>query len=280
MPFEFTQVDAFAEQAFSGNPAAVFQLSSWPDDGFLQNVALEMNLSETAFVVREEGGIRLRWFTPTSEVDLCGHATLATAHALLEGGDATAMLAFETRSGRLEVRRDDDGMLSMDFPAEPARQRPLPENIEQMVGAPVSWFGENRMDALVEVEEPGWVRSLDPDLSAIGRMPWRGLIVTAPSDREGIDFISRFFGPAVGVPEDPVTGSAHCALGPYWSARLGRKALTGYQASARGGLVHVEDRGDRVTLSGRAVTVIRGVLEVPLPWQSAGYQPGTSWNPK
>jgi PhzF family phenazine biosynthesis protein len=264
MALSFLQVDAFANGPFTGNPAAVFVLEEYPGDGFLSQVAQEMNLSETAFLVQTSpGAYRLRWFTPTTEVDLCGHATLAAAHALFEtGAVAGSTVQFETRSGQLVVSRYSDGSLTMDFPSEEPTERPRPADLETMLGAPVAWYGENRMDALVQLEESGWVRSLDPDLNAISRLPVRGLIVTAAGDESGVDFISRFFGPQSGVPEDPVTGSAHCALGPFWHKRLGRPDLVGYQASARGGTVRVSHRGDRVLLTGAAVTVVRGDLVV------------------
>jgi PhzF family phenazine biosynthesis protein len=264
MPLAFTQVDAFAEGPFSGNPAAVFMLPGFPEDDFLLNVAREMNLSETAFLVRKGAHeFDLRWFTPGGEVDLCGHATLGSAHALFEdaavsGGEVT----FNTRSGALTVTRNGDGSMTMDFPAEPAVGRPRPANLETILGAPVSWYGENRMDALVQVAEPGWVRALDPDLNEIARMPVRGLIVTATGDTPEYDFISRFFAPQLGVPEDPVTGSAHCALAPFWHQRLGKANLVGFQTSVRGGRVKMLHKDDRVLLSGDAVTVVRGDLLV------------------
>ena len=264
MPLSFTQVDAFADGPFTGNPAAVFHLPEFPSDGFLADVAREMNLSETAFLVRKSGdSFALRWFTPSTEVDLCGHATLAAAHALFEiGAVGGRLIRFHTRSGELAVRQSGGGNLTMNFPAEVPTERPRPADLETMIGAPVSWYGENRMDAFVQVDEPGWVRSLDPDLSLIGRLPLRGVIVTATGDEEGIDFISRFFAPQSGVPEDPVTGSAHCALAPFWHQRLGRAELVGYQASARGGKVQVRHDGDRVHLTGAAITTVRGELLV------------------
>jgi PhzF family phenazine biosynthesis protein len=264
MGLQFTQVDAFADRPFAGNPAAVFVLNGFLEDDFLVGVAGEMNLPETAFLVRRSDELfDLRWFTPQTEVDLCGHATLGAAHALFEAGLVeSSTVRFQTRSGELVVQRNADGSLTMDFPAEPAVEKPRPEGIETMLGAPVQWYGENRMDALVQLDEPGWVRSLDPDLNAVARLPVRGLIVTAVSDVEGIDFISRFFAPQSGIPEDPVTGSAHCALAPFWHLRLGRAELTGFQASTRGGRVGVHHQGVRVALTGTAVTVARGELLV------------------
>lgn len=265
MPLAFTQVDAFADGPFSGNPAAVFVLPSFLGDDFLQAIAREMNLSETAFLTRQaEAEYRLRWFTPNTEVDLCGHATLASAHALCESGQISGReAAFETRSGTLRVHRNADESLTMDFPVEEPVERPLPPDLETLLGAPIAWYGENRMDAFVHLSDAGWVRSLDPDLNALARLPVRGLIVTAAEDQPGHhDFISRFFAPQSGVPEDPVTGSAHCALAPYWHRQLGERPLVGYQASARGGRVRVHQQGDRVLLTGTAVTVIRGELLV------------------
>ncbi|MBO6574685.1 MAG: PhzF family phenazine biosynthesis protein [Rhodothermales bacterium] len=264
MPLPFTQVDAFAHGPFSGNPAAVYVLESYPSDDFLAKVACEMNLSETAFVVRTgPSSFDLRWFTPNTEVDLCGHATLGAAHALFEDGEIEGdEVSFHTRSGALAVTRNQDRSLTMNFPTEEPRGRPRPADLETMLGAPVAWYGENRMDAFVQLDQPGWVRSLDPDMSSIARLPVRGLIVTATGDAPEYDFISRFFAPQSGVPEDPVTGSAHCALAPFWHDRLGSPKLTGFQASARGGRVQVEHDGDRVLLTGRAVTVLRGELLV------------------
>jgi predicted PhzF superfamily epimerase YddE/YHI9 len=264
MALAFTQVDAFADSPFTGNPAAVFVLNEFPGDDFLLNVAREMNLSETAFLVRTGANeFDLRWFTPGGEVDLCGHATLGSAHVLFDSSAVSGKgVKFNTRSGVLTVGRNQDGSMTMDFPAEPAVGRPRPANLETILGAPVSWYGENRMDALVQLAEPGWVRALDPDLSEIARMPVRGLIVTATGDSPEYDFISRFFAPQLGVPEDPVTGSAHCALAPFWHQRLGRANLVAFQASARGGRVRMLHKDDRVLLSGKALTVLRGELLV------------------
>ena len=264
MALAFTQVDAFADGPFTGNPAAVFVLDGFPGDDFLLNVAQEMNLSETAFLVRKGADdYDLRWFTPGGEVDLCGHATLGSAHVLFEASAVSgAEITFNTKSGVLTVSRHEDGSMTMDFPAEPAVGRPRPANLETILGAPVSWYGENRMDALVQVAEPGWVRALDPDLSEIARWPVRGLIVTATGDSPEHDFISRFFAPRCGIPEDPVTGSAHCALAPFWHQRLGKANLVAFQASARGGRVRMLHKDNRVLLSGDAVTVVRGELLV------------------
>ena len=257
----FTQVDAFTDRPFGGNPAAVCVLPAARDDGWMQLVAREMNLAETAFLVPGEDGYDLRWFTPAVEVDLCGHATLAGAHVLWEEGhlppEATAR--FHTRSGLLTaVRRD--GLVWLDFPGTPAVEVPAPPALEAALGAPFRFVGQTRFDYLVEVESEDAVRRLAPDLARIGRLTARGVIVTAGAAAPDRDFVSRYFAPAVGVPEDPVTGSAHCALGPYWGARLGRSELRGYQASERGGTVLVRLAGDRVQLGGRAVTMLRGEL--------------------
>ena len=260
------QVDAFTREPFGGNPAAVCVLPRPADPAWMQRVAGEMNLAETAFLVgRGSGAYDLRWFTPTVEVDLCGHATLAAAHVLWEDGhlprDAAAR--FHTRSGRLSaVRRG--GWIEMDFPAEPAEPVPAPAGLADALGVEPIHVGRNRFDHLVELDSERTVRRLAPDLRGLGALPVRGVIVTARGEAGEIDFVSRFFAPRAGVDEDPVTGSAHCCLGPYWFGRLGRNPLTGWQASARGGLVRVRVAGDRVRLSGQAVTVLRGEL---LAWQ-------------
>jgi PhzF family phenazine biosynthesis protein len=285
-------VDAFAEGPFRGNPAAVCLLASDADPAWMQSVAAEMNLSETAFV-RIGGGagadrgrsvesvesaenrgatIGLRWFTPKTEVALCGHATLASAHVLWESGRLGAGDAarFTTRSGVLTARRRDDGWIEMDFPArDPVAAQP-PEGLIEALGVqPASVHRSGEGDYLVELVDADAVRAVEPDLAALGRIEARGVIVTARAgagagddDGEDLDFVSRFFAPAVGVPEDPVTGSAHCALAPFWSRRLRKDHLRAYQASARGGIVEVTVRGDRVGLAGRAVTVWEGRLRV------------------
>jgi PhzF family phenazine biosynthesis protein len=257
----FTQIDAFTDRPFSGNPAAVCVLASARDAGWMQQVALEMNLAETAFLVRQPDGFDLRWFTPAAEVDLCGHATLASAHALWEEGllRPTETARFHTRSGLLTASRRD-GLIWLDFPATPVTLEAAPQQLEQALGSGIAHTGRTRFDYFVELKSEKAVRSLTPDLNLLARLPVRGVIVTARSEDGQHDFISRFFAPQQGIPEDPVTGSAHCGLGPYWGARLGKKALAGYQASARGGTVLVTLQGDRVHLGGRAVTVIRGEI--------------------
>ena len=256
------QVDAFTSEPFGGNPAAVCVLPRAADPVWMQRVAREMNLSETAFLVGRDGGeYDLRWFTPAVEVDLCGHATLASAHVLWEDGHLapTAPAVFHTRSGRLSaVRRE--GWIEMDFPAEPAEPAPAPEGLADALGVELVHVGRNRFDYLVEVDSEATVRRLAPDIGGLGALPVRGVIVTARAETGEFDFVSRFFAPRAGVDEDPVTGSAHCCLGPYWRRRLGRDAFTAWQASARGGVVKVAVAGDRVLLSGQAVTVLRGEL--------------------
>ncbi len=265
MSLTIVQVDAFTREPFGGNPAAVCVLPRPADPAWMQRVAREMNLSETAFLVsRGSGEYDLRWFTPAVEVDLCGHATLASAHVLWEDGHlaADAPTVFHTRSGRLSAERRGE-WIEMDFPAEPAEPAepaPVPEGLADALGAEPVHFGRNRFDCLVEVDSEATVRALAPDIRALCALPVRGIIVTARGETEEADFVSRFFAPRAGVDEDPVTGSAHCCLGPYWRRRLGRDAFTAWQASVRGGIVKVRVAGDRVLLSGQAVTVLRGEL--------------------
>ncbi len=233
----------------------------------MQDVAREMNLSETAFVRRRpDGDWDLRWFTPSVEVDLCGHATLAAGHVLWEEGLAGAGsgIRFHTRSGILACGMEGDG-IRMDFPARPAVAVEAPAGLTGILGADVRWCGRSADDLLVEVSHAAVVRGLRPDLAGLAVLSARGVIVTAASDRTGHDFVSRFFAPAAGIAEDPVTGSAHCTLGPYWSARLGRTVLRGWQASARGGTVGVEVAGGRVLLTGQAVTVWSGCFREGSP---------------
>lgn len=262
-------VDAFATGPFRGNPAAVCLLAAPRPARWMQKVAAEMNLSETAFLSPIAGGFRLRWFTPVVEVDLCGHATLASAHVLWSEGLAPAAseLRFHTRSGVLVATRRGAG-IELDFPSRPAKPCAAPPGLARALGAAPRSIARNQDDYLIELASERAVRELAPDLAAIARLPVRGVIVTAPA-RRPFDFVSRFFGPAVGVPEDPVTGSAHCALAPFWSERLGRPRLRGYQASARGGSVATELVGDRVRLGGTACTVVRGELLVAAAGRSA-----------
>ena len=259
----FSQIDAFTEHPFGGNPAAVCLLPAARDAGWMQLVAREMNLAETAFLVRRPDGFDLRWFTPTVEVDLCGHATLASAHALWEYGQLSpsAEARFHTRSGVLTALRRDP-LIWLDFPATPPRPEPAPPEIQRGLGSTVTpvYVGRTTFDYLVELESEAAVRSLTPDLDALTRLGTRGVIVTARSADPAYDFVSRFFAPGSGVAEDPVTGSAHCGLGPYWGTCLQKQELVGYQASERGGVVRVRLEADRALLGGQAVTVLRGEL--------------------
>jgi len=267
MPCPLYQVDAFTSTPFAGNPAAVCVLSESRDADWMQHVAAEMNLSETAFLrPQDETTFRLRWFTPTHEVDLCGHATLASAHALRthEQAPPDAPLHFETESGRLTARVDD-GWIQMDFPADPVTPTSPPGALlEGLNGATPDDVGRSGRDYLVRLPAPEAVRALQPNISAIESLDdARGVVVTAAAAADDVDFVSRFFAPRVGVPEDPVTGSAHCALGPYWATETGRTALVGRQVSARGGTVrvHLDDAdAERVALAGQATTVVQGRL--------------------
>lgn len=261
MAIKIFQVDAFTDQAFAGNPAGVCILPQPADESWMMNVAREMNLSETAFLFPQEDGFNLRWFTPAVEVDLCGHATLASAHILWETGtlQPSQVARFYTRSGILTAR-NAGSWIEMDFPATLETQVEPPPGLENALGVKAKYTGKNLFDYLVEVESEEMVRELTPDIGQLSSLPARGVIVTSRSTATGIDFVSRFFAPAVGVPEDPVTGSAHCCLAPYWSSRLGKQAMTGYQASARGGVVKVRLEGERVILAGQAVTVLVGEL--------------------
>ena len=255
------QVDAFAEKPFTGNPAAVCWLDHAAEDSWMQAVAAEMNLSETAFVVPRDGDFDLRWFTPAVEVDLCGHATLASAHVMWEEGVVASSdaICFHTRSGILDCARRGE-RIELDFPATPPAQSDLPPDLGAALGIVPAWQGKSRFDAVVIVDSESELRSLRPDFAALRELPYRGIIVSSQAAGGDYDFVSRFFGPAVGIDEDPVTGSAHCALAPLWADRLGRDEMTAYQASERGGTVHVRVAGDRVVLGGRAVTVLKGDL--------------------
>ncbi len=258
------QVDAFTERAFAGNPAAVCLLDGPRDETWMQQVAAEMNLSETAFVARPQGGVwGLRWFTPTVEVALCGHATLAGAHVLWAEGEVPAEvpIAFSTLSGVLTATPRGHE-IELDFPAAPPAPVAAPPGLADALGAEPRGVGRSRFDYLVELADEAAVRGLRPDLARLRQLDVRGVIVTAASGDPAADFVSRFFAPGAGVDEDPVTGSAHCTLAPFWAERLGRAELVGYQASARGGHVRVRLAGDRVKLAGRAVTVLRGELLV------------------
>jgi PhzF family phenazine biosynthesis protein len=258
------QIDAFTDAAFRGNPAAVCLLGDRePDAAWMQSVAAEMNLSETAFVQRKGTDWTLRWFTPTVEVDLCGHATLATAHALLEEGllPRGGTGHFHTRSGVLTAAHDGE-FIELDFPATVAQPCPPPDELIEGLGTHPMCVLRNQFDYMVEMASEDDLRSIIPDLEMLGRIPVRGIIVTSRASMPGFDFVSRFFAPASGIAEDPVCGSAHCTLAPYWAPRLGKTELMAYQASPRGGVLRVTLAGDRVKLAGRAVTVLRGELRV------------------
>jgi len=255
------QVDAFTDRPFSGNPAAVCLLDDERDSQWMQAVAAEMNLSETAFVRPLADGFELRWFTPAVEVDLCGHATLASAHVLWSEGVVgdDESIPFHTKSGELEcVRRGE--LIEMNFPATAAESLQADEGLTGALGVEPLWVGGSRFDRLVLVESAQVLRTMQPDFARLKKVPVRGVIVTSESDDPRFDFLSRFFAPAVGIDEDPVTGSAHCCLGPFWSERLGKTEMTAYQASARGGIVHVRVAGVRIVLGGNAVTAVRGEL--------------------
>jgi PhzF family phenazine biosynthesis protein len=259
------QIDAFATHVFEGNPAAVCPLETWPDDARMQAIAGENNLAETAFFVRDAkdpARFALRWFTPKAEVDLCGHATLASAHALFELlGQAGERVTFATKSGDLVVTRDGAGTFSMLFPARPASPCEAPPALVEALGrVPREVLAAKAYLAVFDTEAD--VVALAPRMDRLERLDRYAVIVTAPGDPKHADFVSRFFAPKVGVPEDPVTGSAHCTLVPYWSKRLGKRALRAVQRSARGGELRCEDMGERVLLSGRAVTYLQGHIDV------------------
>jgi PhzF family phenazine biosynthesis protein len=255
------QIDAFTDAPFKGNPAAVCFPDGERDAEWMQHVAAEMNLSETAFLTPRDDGWSLRWFTPSVEVALCGHATLASAHALWQEKllDENATARFHTLSGVLTADRRGE-WIELDFPSKPNEPVDAPAALLDALGAPhPRYVGRNQFDYLVELESADAVRALKPDHAVLRQLPVRGVVVTARGDGE-YDFVSRFFAPGSGVDEDPVTGSAHCALAPYWSAILDKNDFVAYQASARGGVVRVRLAGDRVKLGGKAVTVLRGEL--------------------
>lgn len=265
MSVRITQVDAFTNRPFAGNPAAVCVLPAMPAEHWMRDVAREMNLSETAFLAPQDGSYHLRWFTPAVEVDLCGHATIASAHVLWEDGhlplEATAR--FHTRSGLLAAAKRGD-WIELNFPATSAEPAQPPTGLLEALSPGNSlatrFVGRSKFDYLIEVASEKLLRALDPDHSALRKLPVRGIIVTTRSDSPEFDFVSRFFAPGSGVDEDPVTGSSHCALGPHWAHQLGKNSLMAYQASSRGGVVRVSVEGDRVILGGQAVTVLRGEL--------------------
>lgn len=259
MKIPIYQVDAFTSELFSGNPAAVCILDEWPDDARLQAIAAENNLSETAFLLKWGEDIKIRWFTPVTEVSLCGHATLASAFVIFNCLKWTEKVArFQSlRSGVLPVTRNDD-LLEMDFPARPPSRQSVPRRLADALNhSPVEVLGTAE-DLLVLLEDERAVRELKPDFRLLMEVKQRGIIVSAPGEQ--CDFVSRFFAPHVGIPEDPVTGSAHCVLIPYWAKRLGKKRLHARQVSERGGELFCEDRGDRVTIAGSAVLYLEGVI--------------------
>ncbi len=261
MKIPLYQVDAFTSEVFSGNPAAVCPLESWIDDRILQGIATENNLSETAFLVRFGDGYELRWFTPVIEVSLCGHATLASAYVLFNClGWPSDTIHFHTRkSGQLTVVRDHD-LLKMDFPSRPPTAQETPRGLEAALGtSPQRVFGSEE-DLLAVLSSEASVRALSPDFTTLAKVERRGVIVTARGERS--DFVSRFFAPAVGIPEDPVTGSAHCVLTPYWAGVLGKRDLHALQVSRRGGELFCQDRGSRVQIAGRAVLYLTGSITV------------------
>ena len=275
-PLRYFVVDAFTNRRFAGNPAAIVPLVKWEPDQWLQNVAMEMNLSETAYIVPNNTGFDLRWFTPKAEVDLCGHATIAAAIVLAQLGQLPpgGSVAFSTRSGVLTAVRSG-ARIQLDFPSLTITACEPPPALLAALGVAARFVGRGRFDYLVEVESESAVRGIAPDFKLLATIDCRGVIVTALSDAARIptihndtadgddvrfDFVSRFFAPALGIDEDPVTGSAHCLLAPYWGQRLGKTAMVGYQASSRGGTVYVETRGDRVLLEGEGVVFATGEL--------------------
>jgi PhzF family phenazine biosynthesis protein len=261
MPLSIVQVDAFTNRPFAGNPAAVCVLPAPRADAWMQNVAVEMNLSETAFLVREGDRFHLRWFTPALEVPLCGHATLASAHALWECGHLKPgeQARFRTLSGMLTADQRGE-WIEMDFPVKADEPADAPPHLSEALGAELKYVGKNNLDYIAEVESEAVLRGLKPNHSLLSELGVRGVIVTARAKPGDFDFVSRFFAPGSGINEDPVTGSAHCCLAPYWAKRLGKTEFLAYQASARGGVVRVRLNGDRVILGGQAVTVLRGEL--------------------
>ena len=261
MGVQIFQVDAFTEKPFSGNPAAVCILPGPYRPTWMQNVAEEMNLSETAFLYKEEDGFQLRWFTPAVEVDLCGHATLASAHILWETGllNPQEQARFYTRSGLLTAEMKE-GQIELNFPANPDEPAIAPPGLFEALGITPQYVGRSKFDYIIEVDSEESVRNVQPDFTLLKTVPVRGISVTSLATSPGYDFVSRFFAPRVGINEDPVTGSVHCTLGPLWSKKLGKNDFIAYQASERGGVLRIRLAGDRVYLGGRAVTILRGEL--------------------
>ena len=263
MGIKLYQVDAFTEKPFAGNPAAVCFLPRPGDGRWMQQVAAEMNLSETAFLFDEGDVYHLRWFTPTTEIEMCGHATLASAHVLWESGvlAGDAQAKFRTMSGMLTADRIGEE-IQLNFPALPVEEDRIPDGLAAVLGAEPLFGGRSGEAFLVEMEDECTVRGLEPDFGALARVEVRGVIVTARSSSKEFDFVSRFFAPRLGINEDPVTGAAHCSLAPYWSDKLGKRELVAFQASARGGIVGLSLNADRVDLRGRAITVFTAELHV------------------
>jgi PhzF family phenazine biosynthesis protein len=259
MGYRLAQVDAFSDQPFSGNPAAVCILTKPVSDSWMHNLAMEMNLSATAFLLEEEEGYNLRWFTPAREVELCGHATLAAAHTLWDLGylKPHQEAHFSTLSGTLNAQFRES-WIELDFPAEPEQRSTHPKELVEGLGVPVAYVGKNRFDYLVAIESEEVLRGIKPDFSILTKLQARGVVVTARSSNREFDFVSRWFGPQVGINEDQVTGSAHCCLALYWADILKKAELVAYQASQRGGVVRMRLKGDRVFLSGQAVTIFTG----------------------
>ena len=263
MEVKLYQVDAFTDQPFSGNPAAVCLLSGPREEAWMQNVASEMNLSETAFLHQGKDRFNLRWFTPTVEVSLCGHATLASAHILWETGLLTSeeQARFQTASGLLTAKKQGEE-IELNFPATPPKTASEPPGLAEALGVVPEYVGANQYDYLVKVGSESEVRGAKPNFLQLRGLGVRGVMLTSESETGEYDFVSRFFAPGAGIDEDPVTGSAHCTLGPYWGEILGKQEMVAYQASARGGVVQVRVGPERVYLGGRAVTVFRGELLV------------------
>ncbi len=257
------QVDAFSKRPFEGNPAAVCLLEEPRNEGWMQQVAAEMNLSETAFILKQGVGFSLRWFTPQVEVDLCGHATLASAHVLWETGllKADQQALFYTKSGLLSAALKADGSIQLNFPAEPPKEAPPPPGLLQALRVDPLYTGRNKSNYLLEVDSEATVKSIEPDFAMLAKAHGSGVIVTSLADSPSFDFVSRFFDPGEGIDEDPVTGSAHCCLGPYWQKRLVKDEFTACQASRRGGILHIKVGADnRVLIAGHAVTILQGEL--------------------
>lgn len=261
MSQEIVQVDAFADKPFAGNPAAVCVMSSPADEEWMQLVAREMNLSETAFLYPVNDGYHLRWFTPIVEVELCGHATLASSHVLFEDGHVQpdTTIRFHTKSGELKAMRDGK-WIELDFPANALSEAPPPAGLLEAVGVSPKFVGKHKSDYFIEVESDSVVRALEPDIGSVAALPVHTVCVTAADTTGETDFVSRFFAPAMGVAEDPVTGFAHTVLTPYWAGRLGKSEFIARQVSKRGGLLRLRLDGDRVRIGGQAVTVMRGQL--------------------